>query len=174
MLRVIIHTAKHLVANPSNRQDPSGSSSSSSLLELAAAAAKVSKYEQIAAKFQTAALNNKNKKPGSMATFVELKFNGQIMRTPVAHHAAAAAAVWEWQLSLALPADLAAAAAGSGVQGNSSTAAAARSAGSKVAGAAAGRGGAAAAAAASSGVCSLAVYEAQSLGEPALLGRCKV
>ena len=81
MLRVVIHTAKHLVPNTSTSKAEPTNSSSTADPAAAAAAAKVSRYDQIAAKF--AAAKGGNKKPGTIATFCELRFNHQVWHVKV-------------------------------------------------------------------------------------------
>jgi hypothetical protein len=79
------------------------------------------------------------------SSYCQVKLGQTVLRTPIAHHTAAEDAVWNWQISLALPVDLAELATTPP-----------------------------AAAASEATVCSLAVYEAQTVGEPLLLGKTRV
>ncbi|WIA29249.1 hypothetical protein OEZ86_011757 [Tetradesmus obliquus] len=79
------------------------------------------------------------------SSYCQVRLGQTVLRTPIAHHSAAEDAVWNWQLSLALPLDLAQLATTPP-----------------------------AAAASEATVCSFAVYEAQTVGEPLLLGKTRV
>lgn len=79
------------------------------------------------------------------SSYCQVKLWQTVLRTPIAQHSAAEDAAWNWQLSLALPVDLA---------GLATTPPAA--------------------AASEATVCSLAVYEAQTVGDPVLLGKARV
>jgi hypothetical protein len=79
------------------------------------------------------------------SSYCQVRLGQTVLRTPIAHHTAAEDAVWNWQLSLALPVDLAELATTPP-----------------------------AAAASEATVCSFAVYEAQTVGDPLLLGKTRV
>jgi hypothetical protein len=79
------------------------------------------------------------------SSYCQVRLGQVVLRTPIAHHTAAEDAVWNWQLSLALPVDLAALTTTPP-----------------------------AAAASDATVCSFSVYEAQTMGDPVLLGKTRV
>jgi hypothetical protein len=86
-----------------------------------------------------------------LSSYVELRFNGAVLRTPIVHHAASADAVWNWSCSLPVLHELTpeAAAAGGGADSSSKRTS-------------------------SSSSLTLAVLDAQTVGEPVFLGRTKV
>jgi hypothetical protein len=90
-----------------------------------------------------------------LSTYCVMRFGRQVLRTPIAHHGSAAEAVWNWQFSLALPTDLASTGVHAAAQHASSPPASQASQEQQ-------------------DVVRLSVYDAQTLGDPALLGSCKV
>jgi hypothetical protein len=84
-----------------------------------------------------------------LSSYCEVRFGRVVLRTPIVHHTGSTDASWNWQFSLALPFELdawpAAAAAASAAAGSE--------AGDEV---------------------SLVVFDAQTVGQPAVLGKTKV
>jgi len=121
----------------------------------------------------------KSSKPANkLSSYCELRFGPLVLRTPIVHHVGTADATWNWQLSLPLARELdatgpAAAAAGGAVGPGNRVAAGS----SPAAAGAAGGGGSRRASVSgsdSSNVVSLLVFDAQTVGQPVLLGKAKV
>lgn len=104
-----------------------------------------------------------------LSSYCEVTFGQTVLRTPITHHAGASLADWNWQFSLALPCELdkwPGAASGS----NRSVAAREAAALQRSAGLRRSSGGGVDA----SNELNLAVYDAQTVGQPVLLGKTKV
>jgi hypothetical protein len=82
-----------------------------------------------------------------LSSYCEVRFGRVVLRTPIVHHTGTTEALWNWQFSLALPFQLVTWPAG---------------------------GAAAAAGSDTSDEVSLVVFDAQTVGQPALLGTTKV
>lgn len=105
-----------------------------------------------------------------LSSYCEVTFGQTVLRTPIAHHAGAALADWNWQFSLALPFELDKWPVGAASSSNRSAAVGEAAALQRSAGLRRSSGGGADA----SDELYLAVYDAQTVGQPVLLGKTKV
>jgi hypothetical protein len=121
---------------------------------------------------------NSSSSAAKLSSYGELRLGSIVLRTPIVHHSSSTDAVWNWQFSLALPYELDAwPAAGAGAAGaaggRGSSSAAAGSAAAAARGSAGSRrsstGGSE-----SSDELSLVVYDAQTVGQPVMVGKTKV
>jgi hypothetical protein len=172
VLKVMVLSASNLGA-PSQQQQP----------QQPAAAAGSSGAET------PEALHGKGKGSGSktngsssaakLSSYGELRHGSNVLRTPIVHHSSSTDAVWNWQFSLALPYELdawpAAVAGAAGVAGGrGSSSAAAGSAAAAAARSSAGSTRSAAGGSESSDELSLVVFDAQTVGQPVMVGKTKV
>lgn len=145
LLRVTVICASSLIEPTQPQQQQQAAAEAAAGTEARALESNRSKNSRAAASANSAATKQ-------LSSYCEVVFGRSVLRTPIVHHATTADAAWNWQFSVALSHELSvwpAAAAGSGT---SSTPAAANA----------------------PAELSLLVFDAQTVGQPILLGKTKV